>query len=54
MPTWFEGHASYIDSYHSTTADLITFNAGSSEQAALLKVPLIVADVLKKLCTADS
>ena len=46
-PSWFEGHASYVDSYHTTTAELITFNAGSVEKAALLKVPLIAADVLK-------
>ena len=46
-PTWFEGHASHIDSSHSTTADLITFNTGVTENAALIKVPLIAADVLK-------
>ena len=49
-PSWLEGHASFTDSYHSTTADQITFNAGppkSPEKAALLKVPLIAADVLK-------
>ena len=46
-PTWFEGHASYIDSSHSTTADLISFNAGVKNNAVLLKIPLIASDVLK-------
>ncbi len=49
-PSWFEGHASFIDGYHSTTADLITFNPGSKDNAILLKVPLIPCGVLKD-CT---
>ena len=52
-PAWLEGHASYIDIAHSTTADMISFQATShlrgpqTKDAALLKVPLIAADVLK-------
>ena len=45
-PAWLEGFASYIDSSHSTTADLITFNAGKVSNAALLKIPLIASDIL--------
>ena len=40
-PTWLEAHASYIDSSRSTTAEQVTFNAGSVDHAALLKVPMI-------------
>ena len=43
---WLEAHASYINSDRSTSAAQITFNAGSVEHAALLKVPLIAAGVL--------
>ena len=45
-PAWLEGFTSYIDSSHSTTADLITFNAGKVSNAALLKIPLIASDIL--------
>ena len=45
-PTWLTAHASYIDS-HSKTTELLTFNAGSTDNAALLKVPIIPAGVLK-------
>ena len=47
-PSWLEAHASYIDSKHSKTTEQLTFNAGSSsDQAALLKVPMIPAGVLQ-------
>ncbi|KAL9965817.1 hypothetical protein ACROYT_G029665 [Oculina patagonica] len=45
-PLWLEAHASYIDSSRTTTADQITFKAGSIGNAALLKVPLVSAGVL--------
>ena len=45
-PLWLETHSSHIDSNRSTTADHITFNAGSIRNAALLKVPLVTAGVL--------
>jgi len=40
-PTWLEAHASYIDSHRTLTAELLTFNAGSVDNAALIKVPMI-------------
>ena len=46
-PTWLEAHASYIDSSRTTTAQQLTFNAGSVDRAALLKVPMFPAGVLK-------
>ena len=46
-PPWLEVHASYIDSSRSLTAAQLTFNAGSEENPALLKVPMIPAGVLK-------
>ena len=45
-PLWLETHASYINSDRSTSASQITFNAGSTANAALLKIPLIAAGVL--------
>ena len=45
-PLWLEAHASYINSDRSTSASQITFNAGSTANAALLKIPLIAAGVL--------
>ena len=45
-PLWLEAHASYISSDRSTSAAQITFNAGSIENPALLKVPLIAAGVI--------
>ena len=45
-PLWLETHASYINSDRSTSASQITFNAGSTAYAALLKIPLIAAGVL--------
>ena len=46
-PSWLEAHASYIDSSRTITADQLTFNAGSVTNAALLKVPMIPAGVLR-------
>ena len=46
-PTWLDEHASYIDSSHTKTTEQLTFDAGSSNYAALLKVPMIPADVLQ-------
>ena len=45
-PMWLEAHASHINGDRSTTAEQITFNAGSKANVALLKVPLVIADVL--------
>lgn len=45
-PLWLKTNSSYIDSNRSTSADQITFNAGSVLNAALLKVPLVAAGVL--------
>ncbi|XP_078380953.1 uncharacterized protein LOC144663764 isoform X3 [Oculina patagonica] len=47
-PNWLEAHASYMDSFRSTTTEQLTFNAGSSASyAALLKVPMIPAGILQ-------
>ena len=46
-PSWLEAHASYIDSSRTTTANQLTFNAGSVNHAALLKVPMIPAGVIR-------
>ena len=46
-PTWLEAHASYMDSSRSSTAQQLTFNAGTVDNAALLKVPMIPAGVLR-------
>lgn len=40
-------HSSYIDRFRSSTAGELTFNAGFSDNAALLKVPIIPADILE-------
>ena len=45
-PSWLETHASYIDSSRVSTAEQITFNAGSIKDVALLKVAMIPAGVL--------
>ena len=45
-PLWIETHASFIDTYRNTTAGQITFNAGLTKDAALLKVSLVAAGVL--------
>ena len=46
-PTWLVAHESYIDSSHTVTTEQLTFNAGSADRAALLKVPMIPAGVLQ-------
>ncbi|XP_078350427.1 uncharacterized protein LOC144635213 isoform X2 [Oculina patagonica] len=47
-PTWLEAHASYINSYRLNTTEQLTFIAGPSEDhAALIKVPMIPANVLR-------
>ncbi|KAL9954534.1 hypothetical protein ACROYT_G042084 [Oculina patagonica] len=47
-PTWLEAHASYINSYRTITTEQLTFIAGPKERhAALLKVPMIPANVLQ-------
>ena len=46
-PSWVTAHASHIDSHHSKTTEQLTFNAGPTDHAALLKVPMIPAGVLK-------
>ena len=46
-PSWLEAHASYIDSSRTITADQLTFNAGSVNHAALLKVPMIPAGLIR-------
>ncbi len=46
-PSWLEARASYIDGSHSKTKEQLTFNAGSVDHAALLKVPMIPAGVLQ-------
>jgi len=45
-PLWLETHASFIAQERTVSTTQITFNAGSSANAALLKVPLIPAGVL--------
>ena len=46
-PTWLEARASYIDNSRTTTADQLTFDAGSVTYAAFLKVPMIPAGVIR-------
>ena len=46
-PFWLEAHASYIDSSRTTTNEQITFNAGSTKHALLLKVPMIPPGVFR-------
>ena len=46
-PLWLEAHASYKDSSRAVTAKQLTFNAGYVNNAALLKVSMIPARVLK-------
>lgn len=46
-PFWLEAHASYIDSSRTTTNEQITFNAGSTKHAVILKVPMIPPGVLR-------
>ena len=46
-PSWLTAHASYIDSHHTWSTEQLAFNATPKDQAALLKVPMIPAGVLK-------
>ena len=46
-PSWLEAHASFIDTSRTATTKQLTFNAGTIQDAALLKIPLIAAGVLK-------
>ncbi|XP_078368468.1 uncharacterized protein LOC144652301 [Oculina patagonica] len=46
-PSWLEAHASYIASFRLNTTKQLTFTAGSTFNAALLKVPVIPANVLQ-------
>ena len=48
-PSWLEAHASYIERFRSITNRQLTFNAGLTDNAALLKVTIIPADVLEDL-----
>ena len=45
-PSWLESYASYINSDRSSSVSQITFNAGSTSNAALLKVQLIPSGAL--------
>ena len=45
-PLWLKAHAPYIDSSHIMTTNQITFNAGSLDYAAVLRLPLVAAVVL--------
>ena len=47
-PSWLEAHVSYIDNSRTATAEQLTFNAGSVNYAALLKVPMIPSGVLRR------
>ena len=46
-PSWLEASASYIDSSRTITADQLTFSANSVTNAALLKVSIIPAGVIR-------
>ena len=45
-PSWLETNAANISKNRSTTADQMTFNAGSKDSELLLRVPLVAACVL--------
>ena len=45
-PSWLQAHAFFINSDRSSTAEQLTFNEGSVDHAALLKVPMIPANIL--------
>ena len=45
-PSWLEVNKSHISNTRTTTADQITFNAGSINRELLLRVPLVAASVL--------
>ena len=46
-PSWLEAHASFINSLRSSTTEQLTFDKGSLDNVALLKVPIIPADILE-------
>ena len=46
-PLWLKTHASYIDSSSVITADQITFEAGSTHRALLLRIILVEAGLLE-------
>ena len=46
-PSWLDANAAYIDSNHSNTTEQLTFNAGSTTDAALLKIPMIPAGLVQ-------
>ena len=46
-PLWLEASASYIESSRTITADQLTFSANSVTNAALLKVSIIPAGVIR-------
>ena len=45
-PSWLEAYASYIDRHRFSTTEKLTFNASLLDYAALLKVPIIPADIM--------
>lgn len=45
-PIWLEAYASYIENWRTLTSKQLTFNAGSVNDTALLKVPMIPAGSL--------
>jgi len=46
-PYWLQAHTLYINPNRNSTTEQLTFLAGSLNNAALLKVPIIPADVLE-------
>ena len=46
-PSWLKAHASFFDLLPSSTTEQLTFKAGSLDDAALLKVPIISPYVLE-------
>jgi len=46
-PSWLEAHASYIYRRRFSTPEQLTFDKGPPDNGALLKVPLIPADILE-------
>ena len=48
-PSWLEAYASYIDRHRFSTTEKLTFNASLLDHVALLKVPIIPADIMDDL-----
>ncbi|KAL9979885.1 hypothetical protein ACROYT_G017609 [Oculina patagonica] len=46
-PLWLQTHASFINCQHTVSPAQMTFNEGSVNEAALLKIPLVAAGVLQ-------